>query len=209
MGMLRCAALLPSLPFALLHACSHCHKTPFSQPPCWPPLRHAPSIISCSSSSVMFSPSSLATRLRFLKEILPVSSSSNRLQAGQGPGGGEGTVSWGQDRWMDGVCWALLKQVHVQQWVPASKVVCNLPHPACFIHLPASCCPLPHRKAFMISSRLSRSPILAVIICRGQGGRIAWAECPGEQHQKQETAGAHAKRQQPAPTCRLPNRQQP
>ena len=48
----------------------------------------------------MFSPSSFATRLRFLKEILPVSSSSNR------------------------------------------------------------------RNAFMISSRESRSPILAVIICR-------------------------------------------
>ena len=35
----------------------------------------------CNSSSVMFSPSSLATRLRFLKEILPVSSSSNNLKA--------------------------------------------------------------------------------------------------------------------------------
>ncbi len=42
-------------------------------------LQVSPSIISCSSSSVMFSPSSLATRFRFLKEILPVSSSSNRL----------------------------------------------------------------------------------------------------------------------------------
>jgi len=35
----------------------------------------------CSSSSVMLSPSSLATRLRFLNEILPVSSSSNRRKA--------------------------------------------------------------------------------------------------------------------------------
>merc|ERR1712166_1062445 len=35
--------------------------------------------MSCSSSSVMFSPSSFATRLRFLKEILPVLSSSNNL----------------------------------------------------------------------------------------------------------------------------------
>lgn len=35
----------------------------------------------CSSSSVMFSPSSLAIRLRFWKEILPVSSSSNKRNA--------------------------------------------------------------------------------------------------------------------------------
>lgn len=35
----------------------------------------------CSSSSVRFSPSSLATRLRFLKEIFPVSSSSKSLKA--------------------------------------------------------------------------------------------------------------------------------
>ncbi len=45
------------------------------------PSRSASSIISWSSSSVMFSPSSLATRLRFLKEILPVSSSSKRRKA--------------------------------------------------------------------------------------------------------------------------------
>mmetsp|Transcript_24787 Transcript_24787/g.62918 ORF Transcript_24787/g.62918 Transcript_24787/m.62918 type:complete len:215 (-) Transcript_24787:56-700(-) len=37
-------------------------------------------IISCSSSSVMFSPSSRATRLRLRKEILPVSSSSKSLK---------------------------------------------------------------------------------------------------------------------------------
>lgn len=35
----------------------------------------------CSSSSVRFSPSSLATLFRFLKEILPVSSSSKRRKA--------------------------------------------------------------------------------------------------------------------------------
>lgn len=35
----------------------------------------------CSSSSVRFSPSSLATLFRFLKEILPVSSSSNSRKA--------------------------------------------------------------------------------------------------------------------------------
>lgn len=37
--------------------------------------------LTCSSSSVRFSPSSLATLFRFLKEILPVSSSSNRRKA--------------------------------------------------------------------------------------------------------------------------------
>lgn len=56
------------------------------------PQEHPPSIISCSSSSLMFSPSSLATRFRFLKEILPVSSSSNRLCEGEEGVGGEG---WG------------------------------------------------------------------------------------------------------------------
>ena len=45
------------------------------------PSRSASSIISYISSSVMFSPSSLATRFKFLKEILPVSSSSNRRKA--------------------------------------------------------------------------------------------------------------------------------
>lgn len=35
----------------------------------------------CSSSSVRFSPSSLATLFRFLNEILPVSSSSNSRKA--------------------------------------------------------------------------------------------------------------------------------
>lgn len=35
----------------------------------------------CSSSSVRFSPSSFATLFRFLKEILPVSSSSNKRKA--------------------------------------------------------------------------------------------------------------------------------
>merc|ERR1711907_416492 len=45
------------------------------------PSRSASSIISWSSSSVILSPSSLATRLRFLKEILPVSSSSNKRNA--------------------------------------------------------------------------------------------------------------------------------
>lgn len=39
------------------------------------------SIIARSSSSVIFSPSSLATRLRFLRLILPLSSSSNNLNA--------------------------------------------------------------------------------------------------------------------------------
>jgi len=37
--------------------------------------------LACSSSSVIFSPSSFATRFRFLKLILPVSSSSNNLKA--------------------------------------------------------------------------------------------------------------------------------
>ncbi|ETV90799.1 hypothetical protein H310_14468 [Aphanomyces invadans] len=45
------------------------------------PSRSASSIISCNSSSVMFSPSSFATRLRFRKLILPVSSSSNSRNA--------------------------------------------------------------------------------------------------------------------------------
>merc|ERR1712137_238222 len=45
------------------------------------PSLSASSIISWSSSSVMRSPSSLATRLRFLKEIFPVSSSSKSLKA--------------------------------------------------------------------------------------------------------------------------------
>eukprot|EP01033_Poteriospumella_lacustris_P010503 gene10503-gene11359 len=45
------------------------------------PSRSASSIISCSSSSVMFSPSSLATRFRFRNEILPVSSSSKSRNA--------------------------------------------------------------------------------------------------------------------------------
>merc|ERR1740138_1379989 len=45
------------------------------------PSRSASSIISWSSSSVMRSPSSFATRFKFLKEILPVSSSSKRRKA--------------------------------------------------------------------------------------------------------------------------------
>lgn len=45
------------------------------------PSRSASSIISCNSSSVKFSPSSLATRFKFLKEIVPVSSSSNNRKA--------------------------------------------------------------------------------------------------------------------------------
>jgi hypothetical protein len=45
------------------------------------PSRSASSIISASSSSVMVSPSSFATRLRFRKEILPFSSSSKRRKA--------------------------------------------------------------------------------------------------------------------------------
>ena len=47
--------------------------------------RHAPWAAgvdrACSSSSVIFSPNSLATRFRFLKEILPVSSSSKSRKA--------------------------------------------------------------------------------------------------------------------------------
>merc|ERR1711924_247962 len=43
--------------------------------------RSASSIISWSSSSVIRSPSSLATRFRFLKEIFPVSSSSKSRNA--------------------------------------------------------------------------------------------------------------------------------
>ena len=35
--------------------------------------------LTCNSSSVRFSPNSLATRFKFLNEILPVSSSSNNL----------------------------------------------------------------------------------------------------------------------------------
>merc|ERR1739838_1021544 len=45
------------------------------------PSRSASSIISWISSSAMFSPSSLATRLRLWKLILPVSSSSKSLKA--------------------------------------------------------------------------------------------------------------------------------
>merc|ERR1719504_338976 len=45
------------------------------------PSRSASSIISCNSSSVIRSPSSLATRLRFLNEIFPVSSSSKSRNA--------------------------------------------------------------------------------------------------------------------------------
>merc|ERR1740138_546881 len=45
------------------------------------PSRSASSIISWSSSSVMRSPSSFATRFKFLKDILPVSSSSKRRKA--------------------------------------------------------------------------------------------------------------------------------
>merc|ERR1711862_432764 len=45
------------------------------------PSRSASSIISCSSSSVILSPSSLAPMFKFLKEILPVSSSSNKRNA--------------------------------------------------------------------------------------------------------------------------------
>mmetsp|Transcript_124829 Transcript_124829/g.335060 ORF Transcript_124829/g.335060 Transcript_124829/m.335060 type:complete len:200 (-) Transcript_124829:8-607(-) len=45
------------------------------------PSLSASSIISCNSSSVIRSPNSFATRFRFLKEILPVSSSSNSLKA--------------------------------------------------------------------------------------------------------------------------------
>ncbi|MPC24820.1 hypothetical protein E2C01_017913 [Portunus trituberculatus] len=45
------------------------------------PSRSASSIISCSSSSVRFSPRVSATRFRFAKEILPVLSSSNSLKA--------------------------------------------------------------------------------------------------------------------------------
>lgn len=37
--------------------------------------------LTCSSSSVRVSPSSFATRLRFLKEIFPVQSSSNNRKA--------------------------------------------------------------------------------------------------------------------------------
>ena len=45
------------------------------------PSRSASSIISCSSSSVMFSPSSFATRFKLRNEIFPVSSSSNNRKA--------------------------------------------------------------------------------------------------------------------------------
>lgn len=45
------------------------------------PSLSASSIISYNSSSVIVSPNSLATRLRFLKEILPELSSSNSLKA--------------------------------------------------------------------------------------------------------------------------------
>lgn len=58
------------------------------------PSRSASSIISWSSSSVIFSPSSLATRFRFLKEILPV------RQKQQGTSGCRMfvAVSWAQQR---------------------------------------------------------------------------------------------------------------
>merc|ERR1719253_197127 len=57
--------------------------------PCWTVIATpsafwrllSPAAISCSSSSVIRSPSSLATRFRFLNEILPVSSSSNKRKA--------------------------------------------------------------------------------------------------------------------------------
>mmetsp|Transcript_20203 Transcript_20203/g.24493 ORF Transcript_20203/g.24493 Transcript_20203/m.24493 type:complete len:202 (-) Transcript_20203:109-714(-) len=45
------------------------------------PSLSASSIISCNSSSDMFSPSSFATRFRFLNVIFPVSSSSKSLNA--------------------------------------------------------------------------------------------------------------------------------
>ncbi|KAI9919047.1 hypothetical protein PsorP6_012228 [Peronosclerospora sorghi] len=45
------------------------------------PSRSASSIISCSSSSVIFSPSSVATRFKFRNEILPVPSSSKSRKA--------------------------------------------------------------------------------------------------------------------------------
>ena len=45
------------------------------------PSRSASSIISCNSSSVIFSPNSFATRFKLRKEILPVSSSSNNRNA--------------------------------------------------------------------------------------------------------------------------------
>uniref|UniRef100_H2XPS4 Uncharacterized protein n=1 Tax=Ciona intestinalis TaxID=7719 RepID=H2XPS4_CIOIN len=45
------------------------------------PSRSASSIISCSSSSVKFSPNSLATLFKFLNDIFPVSSSSNKRNA--------------------------------------------------------------------------------------------------------------------------------
>ena len=45
------------------------------------PSLSASSIISCNSSSVIVSPSSLATLLKFLRLIFPVSSSSKSLKA--------------------------------------------------------------------------------------------------------------------------------
>merc|ERR1712085_87908 len=45
------------------------------------PSRSASSTISCNSSSVILSPSSFATRFKFLNDIFPVSSSSKSLNA--------------------------------------------------------------------------------------------------------------------------------
>lgn len=144
------------------------------------PAPRPPSIISCSSSSVMFSPSSLATRLRFLKEILPVSSSSNRLRGvGEGMPGERGRrlgVGAGEvprcARREAGVAAGKapphMQGQHGPGRVRAGKATRGAPSSLPSVTAPP---PLqPHRKAFMISSRLSRSPILAVIICWAAGG---------------------------------------
>lgn len=62
-----------------LYSCEHLRKLDDSLSPS--PSVSNSSIMLRSSSSLMFSPSSRATRLRFLRLILPDSSSSNSLKA--------------------------------------------------------------------------------------------------------------------------------
>ena len=68
----------------------------------------------------------------------------------------------------------------------------NTPHfPTTHASMPA------HRKAFMISSRLSRSPILAVIICGGRGacGVVSKSVCGYTGGQKQGQRCSHGQLQ--------------
>mmetsp|Transcript_22191 Transcript_22191/g.51037 ORF Transcript_22191/g.51037 Transcript_22191/m.51037 type:complete len:316 (+) Transcript_22191:252-1199(+) len=68
---------LPSALKECLYVMIRMNSSSFTSPS---PSKSALVIISCNSSSVMFSPSSRATLLRLRKEILPVSSSSKSLK---------------------------------------------------------------------------------------------------------------------------------